>query len=129
MKKFENLIVPEAVTQACDIFALSVEQLVQKFLDNVSLVKYFSDPLNPNRWANMFLLHSALEHIDHEAYIDGFKSYMDRITEIPPTSSAEEKVSIIQSVVDDWQKLIIENRIHEIMKGDDEDDGELITED
>lgn len=128
MKQFENLIVPEAVTQACDIFDLSVEQLLQKFLDKVDLVKYFSQPLHPDRWANMFLLNCALDHIDHEAYIDDFKGFMDRIAKIPSTCSADEKVSIIQSIVDDWQKKVLESRIQEIMKDDGEGD-DLLNED
>lgn len=126
MKKIENLIVPEAVTQACDIFDISVEQLLQKFLDKVDLVKYFAEPMRPDRWANMFLLNCALDHIDHDAYIDSFKIFMDRITEIPSTCSADEKESIIQSVFDDWQKMMLESRIQEIMKDNGDD---LLNED
>lgn len=130
MKKFGNLIVPEAVNQACDIFAISVEQLLQKFLDNVNLVKYFSEPIDPDRWANLFLLDCALDHINHETYIDSFKSFMDRIVEIPNTSSLTERERIIQTIIDDWQKVILENRIHDIMKKDeDAADDEFLIED
>lgn len=122
MKKFENLIVPKAVTQACDIFELSVEELLQKFLDNVDLVKYFSHPTHSDRWANMFLMNCALDNIDYDAYIDNFNTFMDSITEIPSASSEEERKLIIQSIVDDWQKMVLENRIKKIMSDDGDND-------
>src|SRR5690606_39424949 len=52
---------PEDFQQVCDIFGYQPEQVLQRFMEEVSFPEFFSDPDNDHRWATLFFLYRSEE--------------------------------------------------------------------
>lgn len=128
MKNLEQITVPKPVSQVCDIFGLTVEQLVQQFLDHVDLGLYFSSPFDPDRWANIFTIECVLQNLNDEKYLKRYASFVDRIMETVLSCAKKDALEKVYKIVDEWHKAVLENRIHEIMKDDKDENSELIQE-
>ncbi|WP_312188929.1 hypothetical protein [Sphingobacterium sp.] len=126
MKSLEQIRVPKPVSQVCDIFGLTVEQLVQQFLDHVDLGLYFSDPFDPDRWANIFTINCVLQNLEDEKYLLRYSKFVDRIMETVLSNAKKDALDKVYKIVDEWQKAVLENRIHEIMKDDGDENNGLI---
>jgi len=121
MKSLEQITVPKPVSQVCDIFGLTVEQLVQQFLNHVDLGLYFSNPFDPDRWANLFTITCVLENLEDEKYLKRYAGFVNRITEAVLSGPKKDALDKVYNIVDEWHKAVLENRIHELMKnGGDE---------
>jgi len=128
MKNLEQITVPKPVSQVCDIFGLTVEKLVQQFLDHVDLGLYFSNPFDPDRWANIFTIECVLQNLGDEKYLKRYATFVDRITEAVLSGARKDALEKVYKIVDEWHKAVLENRIHEIMKDDGDENSELIQE-
>lgn len=126
MKSLEHITVPKPVSQVCDIFGLTVEQLVQQFLNHVDMALYFSNPFNPDRWANIFTIECVLQNLGDEKYLKRYSKFVDRITEAVLSGAKKDALDNVYKIVDEWHKAVLEDRIHEIMKDDGDENDELL---
>lgn len=124
MRNLEQITVPKPAAQVCDIFGLTVEQLVQRFLDHVDLGLYFSNPFSPDRWANVFTIECVLQNMGEEKYLKRYANFVDRITEAVLSGAKADALDKVYDIIDEWHKAVLENRIHEIMKSDGDDNSE-----
>lgn len=78
MKVNLTLELPEDFKQVCEIFGYRPEEVLQRFMEEVSFPEFFSDPDNDHRWATLFFLHNmgagdgelADQWEQHKPYID-----------------------------------------------------------
>src|SRR5690606_23835970 len=63
-KTREHLHFSSDFKQACEIFDLKPLDVLQQFMDNVSLPSYFAEPMSPDRWANTFMLECVLSRLE-----------------------------------------------------------------
>lgn len=100
--------------QACEIFGLDPLHVVQKFVDGVSLPDYFSFPLRPDRWPNMFMLECVLGQMEDENMLARYNRLLERITSAIMADSGD-KEQVCREVMDQWHKAVLEDRIKEVM--------------
>lgn len=118
MNEKEQLQFSPDFKQACEIFGLNPLDVVQQFVDNVSLPTYFSFPLRPDRWANMFMLECVLGHIKDETILNRCDKFLGRITDAIQVSKGD-KEEICREVMDEWHRAVLEERIKDVMDDDE----------
>lgn len=101
--------------QACEIFDLKPLDVLQQFMDNVSLPSYFAEPMSPDRWANTFMLECVLSRLEGNDLMERFSVFFDSITEAV-LSDRDDKEEVSRKIMDEWHKAVLEGRIEEIMK-------------
>jgi|SRR5690606_15811749 len=106
--------------QACEIFNLTTTDVLQKFVDNVSLPYLIANPMNPDRWASTFMVECVLEKMEDEDLRTRYAVFLDRITHAV-LNDIENKEEVSRQVMDEWHKAVLEGRIHDIMKNDEDD--------
>lgn len=100
--------------QACEIFDLKPEDVLQKFIDNVCIPYFIANPLNPDRWANTFMVENVLPRLENEEVLERCAVFLDRITEAV-LNDEENKEQVARQVMDEWHKAVLEGRIQDIM--------------
>ncbi|WP_353125328.1 hypothetical protein [Parapedobacter pyrenivorans] len=115
MTNLESISITREFQQVCDIFKLSPEQIVQDFIDNVSIVDYMCDPYSPMRWANTFVLECVIAQVESEDILIKYGEYGERIMKaiLANPKDAEETA---KKMVDEWHKAVLEDRIKEVME-------------
>jgi len=111
--------------QACEIFNLQPFEVIQQFIDSISLPKYFANPFDPNRWANTFMLECVLANIVSEDLQERYARFLDRITEAV-LNNIDDKEAVGKQVLNEWHKAVLEDRIKDMMDDQDaEENNEL----
>src|SRR3546814_17115047 len=82
MKKNIYMDLPKDCCQACDIFGFLPEEVIQEFVRRVSLPRYFRNPRDRHRWANLFFL-DYLDNLRPTPVMqsDVHEKYSDMLTE------------------------------------------------
>lgn len=120
MKKLENIEFTAPFQQACDIFELSAEKVIQQFINSVDLAVIFSDPLQLDRWANLFVLESVVENLE-PTFLERYEVLVDEMTKQLPASPGE-RIDRAREIMDKWHKAVLEDRIDGIMNQDEGSD-------
>lgn len=113
--KRESITFSPDFKQACDVFELDPWDVVQKFVDSVSLPYYFANPMNPDRWANTFMVECILPQMEDESSLERCRVFLDQITEAV-LSDMDNKGAVSREVMDEWHKAVLEKRIQDIME-------------
>ncbi|PRD46039.1 hypothetical protein [Sphingobacterium haloxyli] len=101
--------------QACEIFDLEPHDVLQKFIDNVCIPYFIANPMNPDRWANTFMVECILPRLESEELLERYSSFFDRITEAV-LNDMENKDQVARQIMDEWHRAVLENRIEDVMK-------------
>lgn len=118
MTDIKNIKITHEFRQVCDIFKLSPEQIVQDFIDNVSIAEYMCDPFSPSRWANTFVLECVIAQVESEDILTKYGAFAEQLVKsvLANPINAEDTA---KKMVDEWQKAVLEERIKEVMEGKD----------
>lgn len=119
MTNLEKITITHEFQQVCDIFKLSPEQIVQDFIDNVSIAEYLCDPFSPSRWANTFVLECVIAQVESEEIMTKYGAFAEQLVKsvLANPKNAEETA---KKMVDEWHKAVLEDRIKEVMKKDEQ---------
>jgi hypothetical protein len=111
--------------QVCDIFNLTPEEIIQDFINNVSIAEYLCDPFAPNRWANTFVLEYVIAQVESEDIMVKYDEFVEKlITSV--LSNPREAKTIGREMVNEWHKAVLEDRIKDMMDDQDaEENNEL----
>lgn len=118
MNKEQQLTFSPDFKQACEIFELDPWNVIQQFVDGVSLPSYFAFPLRPDRWPNMFMLECVLAGMEDNKLLDRYSTFLQRITDTVLTEDGD-KETICRRIMDEWHKAVLEDRIKEVMEEKD----------
>jgi len=113
---------PEDFQQVCDIFGYQPEQVLQRFMEEVSFPEFFSDPDNDHRWATLFFLHNmdagngelADQLEQHQPYIDRMANMV-----IKDQKKAEKAC---RKIMGQWHKHILAKRAEYLLNKLDDDE-------
>lgn len=114
MNSLEKITITHEFQQVCDIFKLSPEQIVQDFIDNVSIADYMCHPYSPTRWANTFVLECVIAQVESEAIMTKYGEFAERLIKTILANPKDEK-EIAQKMVDEWHKTVLEDRFKEMI--------------
>lgn len=115
--KINELDFKQDFKQACEIFDLAPYEVLQKFIDSVSIPYFIANPMNPDRWANMFMVNCVLEKMEDENMQQRYAVFFDRITEAV-LNDMENKDEVAKQIMDEWHKAVLEDRIKGVMEED-----------
>ncbi|HLT86619.1 hypothetical protein FXV77_07725 [Sphingobacterium phlebotomi] len=101
--------------QACEIFDLEPHDVLQKFIDSVSIPYFIANPMNPDRWANTFMVECILTRLESEELLERYSVFFDRITEAV-LNDMENKDQVAREIMDEWHRAVLEDRIEDVMK-------------
>lgn len=128
METLNKIEFTKEFTQFCDIFGFTATEVLQEFVNNVDIAQYMCYPLDPYRWANLFMMEYLIALAKSEDILMKYGEFGEKWA----TMMRKDKSDALENtrtLLDQWHAEVLENRIHEIMKGDEEDDDDLITED
>jgi len=116
--KISKLDFKEDFKQACEIFELEPYDVLQKFIDSVSIPYFIVNPMNPDRWANTFMVECILPRLESEELLERYAIFLDRIT-AAVLNDVENKNEVAKQIMDEWHKAVLEGRIKDIMEEED----------
>lgn len=107
-KKTYQLELSDDFRTACAIFGFAPREVIQEFIDLVSLPVYFSDPGDKHRWANLFFL----DYIDQmtmerpQPFVI-HERFMERlIWKIKRIRNREKLENACRNVMRDWNQAV-----------------------
>lgn len=108
MKATIEIELPEDFRLHCEIFSFRPEEVIQEFVNRISLPAYFRDPEDNQRWANLFFLryldNAAPERITHD---DIDRRFVDKLQEqIRITRSKAKREKICREILLEWNQEI-----------------------
>lgn len=121
METFENIKLTTAFKQFCDLFGFSPEEVVQAFIDKVDIAEYMCDPIQPDRWANVFAMEYLIQYTQSENRIVEYGEFAEEWVKMMETGG-DDLIGNTRLLLDTWHKKVLEDRIHSIMKEDEGDD-------
>ena len=119
MTNLEKINITHEFRQVCDIFNLSPEQIVQDFIDNVSIAEYMCHPYSPTRWANTFVLECVIAQVESEEIMIKYGQFAERLIKAVLANPKDEK-TIAQKMIDEWHKAVLEDRIKDVLEDEDQ---------
>ncbi|MGJ1227666.1 hypothetical protein ACR78H_19135 [Sphingobacterium siyangense] len=121
METFENIKLTTAFKQFCDLFGFSPEGVLQAFIDKVDIAEYMCDPIQPDRWANVFAMEYLIQYTQSENSIVEYGEFAEEWVKMMETGG-DDLIGNTRLLLDTWHKKVLEDRIHSIMKEDEGDD-------
>lgn len=118
MTNLANINITHEFRQVCDIFNLRPEQIIQDFIDNVSIADYLCDPYSLNRWANTFVFECVIAQVESEEIMTKYDKFAERLIKTVLANPKDTK-DLAQKMVDEWHKAVLEDRIEDVINGDD----------
>lgn len=119
MNNLEAIKLTHEFQQFCDIFDFTPEKVIQAFVDQVDIAQYMCFPMDPDRWANLFMMEYLIKYTDSENALKGYFQFGEKWVEIMTTGD-KDAVKKTKELLETWHKSVLENRINQIMKGDAE---------
>ncbi|SFC58078.1 hypothetical protein SAMN05421747_11557 [Parapedobacter composti] len=119
MTNLEKITITHEFQQVCDIFKLSPEQVVQDFIDNVSIADYLCDPYSLNRWANTFVFEYVIAQVESEEIMVKYGKFAEKLVNAALANPKDAK-DLAQKMVDEWHQAVLEDRIKEVMEEKDQ---------
>jgi ferredoxin-fold anticodon binding domain-containing protein len=117
MTSLEKIKITHEFRQVCDIFNLSPDQIIQEFINNVSIADYMVNPFSPHRWANTFVLESVIANVESEEIMIKYGEFADRLVKSVLTNPKNAE-AISKKMLDEWHKAVLEDRIRDVMDND-----------
>lgn len=127
METLNKIEFTKEFTQFCDIFGFTAAEVLQEFVNKVDIAQYMCYPLDPYRWANLFMMEYLIAFAKSEDILMKYGEFGEKWA----TMMWKDKSDALENtrmLLDEWHAEVLENRIHEIMNSDEEDDG-LLNED
>jgi hypothetical protein len=121
METFENIKLTTAFKQFCDLFGFSPEGVLQAFIDKVDIAEYMCDPIQPDRWANVFAMEYLIQYTQSENSIVEYGEFAEEWVKMME-AGGDDLIGNTRLLLDTWHKKVLEDRIHSIMKEDEGDD-------
>jgi len=121
METFENIKLTTAFKQFCDLFGFSPEGVLQAFIDKVDIAEYMCDPIQPDRWANVFAMEYLIQYTQSENSIVEYGEFAEEWVKMMETGG-DDLIGNTRLLLDIWHKKVLEDRIDSIMKEDEGDD-------
>ncbi|MFE2862095.1 MULTISPECIES: hypothetical protein [Sphingobacterium] len=118
METIENIKLTTAFKQFCDLFNFTPEEVVQEFIDKIDIAEYMCDPIQPNRWANLFAMEYLIQYTQSENSIVEYREFAEEWVKMMETGG-DDLIGNTRLLLDAWHKKVLEDRIHSIMKGDE----------
>lgn len=128
MDTLNKIELTKEFTQFCDIFGFTAEEVLQEFVNNVDIAKYMCYPLDPYRWANLFMMEYLIAFSKSEDILMKYGEFGEKWAAMMQKDKSDA-LNNTRALLDEWHKAVLENRIHEIMKDDGDENNELIKED
>lgn len=101
---------PEDFQQVCDIFGYQPEQVLQRFMEEVSFPEFFSDPDNDHRWATLFFLYNMNTGDDElNNQLKEHQPYIDQMAKTVLKDPKKAEVAC-RKIMKQWHKHILEKR-------------------
>ena len=94
MKLSIDVKLPKDFQHVCDIFGYQPEQVLQRFMEEVSFPEFFSDPDNDHRWATLFFLYNMNAGDDElNNQLEEHQPYIDQMAEIATKNPRNSEVA------------------------------------
>lgn len=110
MKLTLNLKLSKDFQQVCEIFGYQPEQVLQRFMEDVSFPEFFNDPHNDHRWATLFFLHQMDagngELVDQ---FDEHKPFVDQMA-TAATENPKKAEKACRKIMKQWHKHVLAKR-------------------
>lgn len=119
MKNLENIKLTDEFKQFCDIFNFTPENVIQAFVDKVDIAAYMCFPLDPDRWANLFMMEYLIKYTDSEGALQAYFEFGEKWAMIM-RAGEKDALEKTKKLLEDWYKSVLEDRINQIMMGDDD---------
>lgn len=110
MKKTIHINLPGDFCQLCDIFGFRPDEVIQEFVRRISLPRYFRDPEDSHRWANLFFL-DYLDNLTPRPlrHNDIHDKYSDLLTEkADEAANSRQRDQACRKVLAEWRQAIRE---------------------
>jgi hypothetical protein len=120
MKTLENIKLTTAFKQFCDLFNFTPEEVVQEFIDKIDIAEYMCDPIQPDRWANVFAMEYLIQYTQSENSIVEYGEFAEEWVKMMETGG-DDLIGNTRLLLDTWHKKVLEDRIHSIMKDEGDD--------
>lgn len=120
MKTLENINLTTEFTQFCDIFNFTPEEVVQEFINKIDIVKYLCEFLDPERWANLFAMEYMIQYTQSEKRLRECEEFGEKWGKMME-AGCDDPIKKTKELLENWHKKVLEDRIHEIMKNDKEE--------
>ncbi len=121
MKLTLTIDLPEDFKHLIEIFDFKPENIIQKFINEVSFPVFYSNLKGPHLWATYFFL-DFVDAADNE--IEMFEPFLDKIVKsITKEQMNGEKT--IRTIMVEWHRLVLRSRSEALLnalKEDDKDD-------
>ncbi|MEJ5089936.1 hypothetical protein GEO21_07835 [Sphingobacterium faecium] len=121
MKNLETIKLTQEFKQFCDIFNFTPEEVLQAFIDQVHIAQYMCFPLDPDRWANLFMMEYLLKYTDSEDTLRAYGEFGEKWVRIME-AGGNNVVEHTRKLLEDWHQSVLEDRINKIMNGESDDD-------
>ncbi|MEN5087240.1 hypothetical protein ABE426_12295 [Sphingobacterium faecium] len=121
MKNLETIKLTQEFKQFCDIFNFTPQEVLQAFIDQVDIAQYMCFPLDPDRWANLFMMEYLLKYTDSEDTLRAYGEFGEKWVRIMGAGGSDV-VAHTKKLLEDWHQSVLEDRINKIMNGELDDD-------
>lgn len=118
MESLNKITLTPEFTQFCDIFGFTTEEVLQEFINKVDIAQYLCYPLDPYRWANLFMMEYLIAFTESEETMVKYGQFGEKWADMMLDDRVDgyEKT---RAMLDEWHKAVLEKRIQDIM-GDSE---------
>ncbi|MBD1424807.1 hypothetical protein [Sphingobacterium arenae] len=128
MNNIDQIKLTAAFKQACEIFNMKPEFVIQQFVDHVDIARYMCFPFEEKRWANVLVMEQIIAEIESADELNGYYEFSEKWAAMMK-KDRKNAFENTKKLLDEWHKVILENRIYEIMKDDDERNDNLSNKD
>lgn len=119
MKTLESIKLTTEFKQFCDIFNFTPEEVVQEFIDKIDIAQYMCYPTHPDRWANLFAMEYMIQYTQSEGIMFEYEEFAENWVKIMD-AGGDDVVEKTKKLLEGWHNKVLEDRIHKIMKGEDD---------
>lgn len=121
MKNLESINLTAEFKQFCDIFNFTPEEVLQAFVEKVNIAQYMCFPLDPDRWANLFMMEYLIKYSKSEDTLRAYNEFGKKWVRVMQVGG-QDVVEQTKKLLEDWHQSVLEDRIHDIMNGDLDDE-------
>ncbi|AIM35809.1 hypothetical protein ACFX5U_01790 [Sphingobacterium sp. SG20118] len=118
MNNLKDIKLTNEFKQFCDIFNFTPEKVIQDFVDKVDIAQYMCFPMDPDRWANLFMMEYLIKYTESENALKGYLQFGEKWVEIM-RSGDKNAVEKTKKLLENWHKAVLEERINKIMNADE----------